>query len=191
MDMPDESEQSEENSQEDVMPEDEQYIEGDDEPAEKILRQKLKQCLMEKDDYLLGWQRCKADAINNKQQEELKRRDIVQFAVEDLIQSLLPLLDTFHHALGGKKSSDPYVQGFGHIQTQFLSILGRYGLTIIADTGLVFDVTRHEPVETIPVSKQEDDNKILETVENGYVLHGKVIKPAKVKVGEYKTLLLK
>ena len=178
MSMPDESEQLEQHPEEDTAIEEEQYV--------KVLRQKLAECRKEKNEYLLGWQRCKADAINSKQQEEIKRRDVLQFAVEDLIESLLPLLDTFRHALHDKDPSDPYVKGFGHIQTQFLSILGRYGVTVIADTGMAFDITRHEPVDTTAVERQEDDNKILETVENGYALHGKIIRPAKVRVGEYK-----
>lgn len=189
--MLDQSEQHQEEKQDTVASEEwedtNEYQEEDkNEGTEKALRHALAQCRKEKTEYLLGWQRCKADAINIKQQEEIKRRDIIQFAAENLIQSLIPVLETFNHALHGKDVKDPYVQGFGHIQTQLLVILGQQGLTVISETGAPFDVSRHESVQTVSVSKPEDDNKILETIAEGYQLHGKVIKPAKVKIGEYK-----
>ena len=98
----------------------------------------------------------------------------------------MPALDTLLHALQGKDESDPYVQGFGHIRSQFIHILGQQGLIVIADTGAKLDLSRHEPVETTPVDKWEDDNTVMETIEEGDMLHEKVIKPAKVKVGEYR-----
>ena len=163
-----------------------EYLAENSESDVKALRQKLAHCRKEKDEYLLGWQRCKADAINLRQEEEAKRRDVVRFGAEKLIRSLMPVLTTFEHALRGKEKTDPYIQGFGHIYAQLLSLLGAEGLMVIAETGELFDPARHEAVETVGVSEAIDDNKILETVENGYALHGKVIKAAKVKVGEYK-----
>lgn len=176
---PDKNEQEE-------LPEEYDTSEEEHEPAtEETLRQKLAQCRKDKNEYLLGWQRCKADAMNIKQQQETKQRDIIQFAAEDIIQSLIPVLDTFNHALEGKDAADPYVQGFGHVRTQLLSILSQQGLSVISDTGALFDVSRHEAIASVPVSQEEDNNKVLETIEHGYALYGKVIKPAKVKIGEY------
>src|SRR3989338_7880441 len=102
----------------------------------------LEECRKEKDEYLLGWQRCKADAINERQQEEMRRREILQFATTEVIQALVPILDTFHHALIGKDTNDPYVQGFGHIQNQLAAILKGYGLTVIEDRGALLDTSR-------------------------------------------------
>lgn len=183
--MSDKQVQSEQNPQENEVME-EEYVEGDESTIEKTLRQKLVECRKDKQEYLLGWQRCKADAINIKQQQETMSRNIIQFATEDLILSLIPILDTFGHALQGKDALDPYVQGFGHVQTKLLSILSQQGLMAISDTGALFDVSRHEAVESVLVAQEKDNNKIIETVENGYMLQGKVIKPAKVKIGEYK-----
>ncbi|OGZ43692.1 MAG: nucleotide exchange factor GrpE [Candidatus Ryanbacteria bacterium RIFCSPHIGHO2_01_FULL_45_22] len=174
--MPDEQAQLEQHPEENEI-ENKEYPEG----AESLLAE----CRKEKNDYLLGWQRCKADAMNIKQQQETRSQHIIQFATEDLIQSLIPVLDTFDHALQGKDASDPYVQGFGRVQTQLLSILSHQGLTVISDTGASFDVSRHEAVESVPVTQEKDNNKVIETVEHGYMLQAKVIKPAKVKIGEY------
>lgn len=162
------------------------YMDEDGRTNEHALRQKLAQCRKEKEEYLAGWQRCRADAINAKQQEEARRRDIVRYAAEDIIQSLIPVLDAFRHALNGKDASDPYVQGFGHIRNQLVANLKTYGLSVIEDASIPFDTLLHESVGTIVAAKEEDDNRVLEIVENGYMLHGKVIKPAKVKVGEFK-----
>lgn len=166
--------------------EEETYVDEDDKTIGKALREKLAQCLKEKEEYLMGWQRCQADAINLRQQEDAKRRDMMQFAAQDIIYSLIPVLDTFQHAFNGKDMNDSYVRGFNHIYAQLITILTEHGLTVIGEPGSPLDTAIHEAIGTIPVSAKEDDNKIMEIVENGYALHGKVIKPAKVRVGEYK-----
>ena len=187
IDMPDEHEQSA-TSQDDSLRSNEREADASLAPEkleEAEMASKLEECRKEKNEYLLGWQRCKADATNIKQQYEARNLNMIQFAAENLILSLIPVLDTFDHALQGKDASDPYVQGFGYVQTQLLSILFRQGLAIISDTGALFDVSRHEAVESVSVTEEKDSDKIIETIEKGYILHGKVIKPAKVKIGEY------
>lgn len=164
----------------------EQYVDEHDKTIEEKLRQKLGQCRKEKEEYLAGWQRCQADTINVKQQEETKRHDVIRFATEEIIHSLIPVLDTFRHAFNGKDMNDPYVRGFNHIHTQLISILNQYGLKVIEESGDPLNTAIHETVGTIPVPRREDDNKIMEVIESGYTLHGKVLKPAKVKIGDYK-----
>ncbi|TSC80187.1 MAG: molecular chaperone GrpE [Parcubacteria group bacterium Gr01-1014_29] len=181
------------------MAEEETYIDdtsghGIEEPEnnsliEKIsaLKKDLAQCRKEKEEYLSGWQRCQADSINFRQEEERKRKDYIQFATQEIIQKLIPVLDAFEHAFSGKDKSDPYIRGFGHIYAQLRTILEEYGLELIEATGKPFDASCHEALENIPVENKNDDGIVIEEVEKGYILHGKVIKPSKVKVGEYKT----
>lgn len=180
------------------MAEEETYIDdtgehGMEEPEnnsviEKIsaLKKDLAQCRKEKEEYLSGWQRCQADAINFRQEEERKRKDYIQFATQEIIKKLIPVLDAFSHAFGSKDTSDPYVRGFGHIYAQLRTTLEEHGLGLIEATGKPFDASLHEATENIPVEHKKDDSIVIEEVEKGYVLHGKVIKPSKVKVGEYK-----
>lgn len=176
----------ENNSTEHVSGMEEIYVGEDGGTDENTLKQKLAQCRKEKEEYLAGWQRCQADAINARQQEEMRRRDVVRFAAEDMVKSLIPILDAFRHALIGKDAHDPYVRGFGHIRNQLATSLKNYGLTVIEESGVAFDTLLHESVGTVSIMKEEEENRVMEIVEQGYMLHGKVIKPAKVKVGEYK-----
>lgn len=182
------------------MAEEETYIDdtGERDPEEpendvlikkiSALKKDVAQYRKEKEEYLAGWQRCQADAINFRQEEERKRKDYIQFATQEIIQKLIHVLDAFDHAFNGKDNSDPYIRGFGHICAQLRSILEEQGLGLIEATGKPFDASLHEALENIPVENEKDDGIIIEEVEKGYVLHGKVIKPSKVKVGEYKNI---
>lgn len=170
----------------DEQKESEQCLQEDGRPAEKDFQQELAECQKEKNEYLLGWQRCQADAINMRLEEERKRRDYTQFATQEIMQKLARVLDTFAHAFAGKDENDPYIRGFGHIYAQLKMLLGEYGVEVIDAGGKLFDASLHEALENVPVENEKDDGKVVEEVEKGYIMHGKVIKPAKVKVGEYK-----
>jgi molecular chaperone GrpE len=153
----------------------------------KQLQNDLAQCHNEKEEYLTGWQRCQADAINVRLQEDIKRKNLSQFAAEDFIIELIPVLDTFYYAFHNKDADDPYVIGFRHIYNQLLHILNQRGLTIIEAKDKEFNTVFHEATDAIEVIDKKDNNKIITVVENGYMLNGKVVKPAKVHVGEYNT----
>ncbi len=150
------------------------------------LRRDLAQCRKEKQEYLQGWQRCQADAVNFRQEEERRRKEYALFAAEGIIRDILNVLATFHHAFTGKDDKDPYTRGFRHIYAQLEAVLQRHGVEQIMTNEEPFNALLHEAVENVPVEDAEQDNMVMEEVEKGYMLHGKVIKPAKVKVGQYK-----
>ena len=72
----------------------------------KKLQEKLKGCNKEKEEYLAGWQRAKADFINARREEEEKRRDLIKFSEEDIINELLVLTDGFEAAFNNKELWD-------------------------------------------------------------------------------------
>ena len=156
----------------------------------KKLREKLKIATKEKQEYLDGWQRTKADYLNSKKEDESRRKDIVKYAKEDLIGEILPVLESFDMAFVNKeqweKVDKNWRTGVGYIYSQFRNVLENNGLVEVNPIGLPFDPNRDEAIEHTIVSDESQDNKVVEVVQKGYELHGKLIKAPRVKVAEFK-----
>ncbi|MEK7186927.1 MAG: nucleotide exchange factor GrpE [Patescibacteria group bacterium] len=143
------------------------------------LRKKLKDAEAKAKEYLDGWQRSQADFINLRKRDEAAKIEFVKFASESFVEELLPVLDSFNLALlHGNKDIEP-------VFNQFMQILRQRGLEESDPFGEKFDPKLYESVGSLPAEKPEDDHKILEVIQKGYILSGKIIRPAKVKIGEY------
>ncbi|MCK5022104.1 MAG: nucleotide exchange factor GrpE [Candidatus Pacebacteria bacterium] len=167
--------------------EEEQNSFGDN--ATKKLREKLKKCTEEKQEYLSGWQRSKADLINARKEFGEEKLKLSKFANSDLILQIIPTLDSFEMALGSEKDESvlqEWIKGFEHIYSQLLSILEINGVQQINPLNEKFDPNLHTSIEVIEVDNSKDVNIILEVIQKGYMLNEKVIREAKVKVGELK-----
>ena len=153
--------------------------------AIKNLREKLKKALAEKQEYLTGWQRDKADFINARKRDEETQKDYIKYANEGLITELFPVLDSFNMAMGNKevweKVDKNWRMGVEYIAAQLKKVLEDNGLTEIDPIGQKFDPMRDEAVED---GKESD--VVTTVVAKGYSLNGKVVKAPKVKVGEKK-----
>ncbi len=146
----------------------------------------LKQVLAEErkkaEDYLANWQRAQADFINYKRRTELERQDFNRFANANLILSLLPALDDLERALSStppKLSKHSWVDGIRLVERKFKSSLETQGLTPIKALGEPFDPNFHEAL-------RQDKGKegiIVEEFQKGYMLGDRVLRPAKVVVG--------
>lgn len=159
--------------------------------ALKKLRERLALCHKERQEYLAGWQRAKADFINAKKREEEERGEFAKFSRKELIKELLPALDSFHTAFGNKNAWEKvdlnWRMGVQHIYAQLRGVLERAGVSVIEPkVGEPFNTERHESVATVHTSDQSQNHAVVEVLQKGYSLHGKIIQPAKVKVGEYK-----
>lgn len=156
----------------------------------KALKEKLKQAQKERQEYLDGWQRDKADFMNIRKRDEESRRDVVKFATESLISELVSVLDSFDMATGNKevweKIDKNWRLGVEHIQGQLKSILEANGLSEINPLGQTFDVNRDEAISYEPVDDASQDHKVIAVVQKGYSLNGKPVRAPKVKVGEKK-----
>lgn len=156
----------------------------------KKLREKLKACEAEKMEYLTGWQRAKADLINARKRDEEERKDFIKFANERLIDGLIPVLDSFEMAMGNKeaweKADKNWRIGVEYILAQLKKTLADAGLTEIDPTGKKFDAARDEAASYEPVDDESKDHVILQTIQKGYELNGRPMRPPKVRVGEFK-----
>ena len=154
--------------------------EGDDESAKdklKKLRDELKICKKERDDYLAGWQRAKADFINARRDEEKARAEFVKFAAEQVLKEMLAVADSLELSNGA--DSKP-------IYNQFMDILKKAGVSQIESMGKKFNPLEHEALEGKEVSDEKEDNIVVEESQKGYMIYDRVLRPSKVKVGVYK-----
>lgn len=156
----------------------------------KKLREKLKLATKEKQEYLDGWQRTKADYMNSKKEEEARRKDVMKYASERLVDDLIPVLQSFDMAFANKeqweKVDKNWRTGVEYIYSQFRNVLETNGLKEVNPLGLPFDPNRDEALEYVPVTEESNDHKIIEVTQKGYELNGKLIKAPRVKVGEFR-----
>jgi len=141
----------------------------------KDLKQKLKVCQKEKQEYLDGWQRAKADLINFRQRQEKQMEEWKKMINEGLILELLPVLDTLDSAIANSQEKEDYKL----VKKQLENVLKRHGLEKIACQETKFNPNLHEIVEQ---EDGEEDSEIIEEISCGYKLNGKVIRTSKVKI---------
>lgn len=144
----------------------------------KKLREGLKKCKKEKEEYLDGWQRAKADFINARKEDEKKQEKLVKFSNQFLLTDILPVLDSFELAFKDSEKD----KGFYLIKSQLEDALKKYGLEIIKTESEKFNPEFHESVAE--VESKEESGTVLEVVQIGYMLHGKVLRPARVKISK-------
>lgn len=146
----------------------------------KKLKERLKEAEAKAKENLDNWQRAQAEFVNLRKRDEQDREDFVKFAKSDVLGELVPVLDSFEMALKhGHKDIEP-------IYNQFLKILRDHGLAEINPVGETFDPRMHEAVGMVETNNMEDDHKVLDVFQKGYMLVDRVIRPAKVRIGEYK-----
>lgn len=145
----------------------------------KKLREKVKAAEEKAKEYLDGWQRDRAEIANVRKRDEEARKEFAKFAVSAVLEDLLPVLDSFELSLPhGNKELEV-------IYKQLKQILKSHGLEESNPVGEAFDPRLHESVGSVTTDKPEDDHKILEVAQKGYILSGKIIRPAKVRIGEF------
>jgi len=112
--------------------------------------------------------------------------DIRKNASEDVVVKLLAVLDDFERAIKAFDSTDnaqALKEGVILIFNKFMTVLTNLGLEQMKTVGEKFDTDFHEAITNIPASHEEMKNKVVDEIEKGYLLNGKVIRYAKVVVG--------
>ncbi len=161
-------------------------------PKDKIkkLREELEMCKRERQEYLDGWQRVKADFVNARKQEEAARVEIVKYASAHVIEDMLEVLDTFDMAFAHKEAWEKVDRnwriGVESIYQKMISQLESHGIKKIEPkVGEKFDPGRHQSVAAVPTEGKDEDDTIAVVTQPGYQLHDKLLRPAKVKVAHY------
>jgi len=127
-------------------------------------------------------QRLQADFENYRRLAEKGKKDFIEYAHADLVEKILPILDSFELALKNKGKQEDFIKGVELIFAQLYHLLEKEGLRKIEAEGRKFDHYRHEVLLTEKSDKEED--MILEELQKGYMLCDKVIRHSKVKVSK-------
>lgn len=156
----------------------------------KKLREDLKVCRKEKEEYLTGWQRAKADYINLQKELDNSRLNISIHSREKMAQKLLPVLDSFDMAFQNKESWEKvdknWRMGIEYIYSQFMTSLSESGIEKINEINVPFNPNLHQSIAAILTEKEEQDHTIESILQVGYKIGDRVIRPARVNIYEFK-----
>lgn len=156
----------------------------------KKLRGDLKVAKKEKEEYLLGWQKERADFANYKKEEDNRRMVFSEAMRERILSSFLSVMDSFNMAFANKEAwekVDPsWRKGVEYIYSQMNGVFEEYGVKPIGAVGDTFDPSQHESIEMVAADKKENDHKLAVVIQKGYKLGDRVMRPARVNVYEYK-----
>ena len=136
-----------------------------------------------KDKYL----RQAAEFDNYRKRVLKEKSELIQNGGESVISSLLPIIDDFERALQNMKKSDDTAalkEGVELIYQKFMKTLESNGLKTIETKEADFNTDFHEAVAMIPAPNDESKGKVVDCVQKGYKLNDKVIRHAKVAVGQ-------
>ena len=129
-----------------------------------------------------------ADLENFRKKVERDKIDSAKFAGENILTALLPVFENFKRASAHRPKNlaeNEWADGIAAIEKQFESTLENFGLRKVgAEIGTDFDANRHEVIAT----GDGESGKILDVVEDGFELNGKILRAAKVRVGKDATV---
>jgi len=152
----------------------------------KQLKEEIKSIDLETSTYLDHLKRLKAEYENYKKRAIKERRQLVLWAVEDLVKELLPVLDNLERAIDSSSSSQNFsslAEGIQLVSGQFKSVLEKKGLEEIKAKGEQFDPYLHEAIMQVE-SKDYSDNLVVQELRKGYKFKDKVLRPSMVKVNK-------
>ena len=158
-------------------------IEGEERAENKIakMREELKACRQEKQEYMDGWQRAKADYVNALKRFEIDVKASGLRGRVGAVETLLPAFDALERA----KEHGEIPQGFLAIAKQLESAFATLGLEEVGKVGEKFDPALHEAFGQETVETAEEDDIITAVLEKGWRINGSVIRPARVRVGHF------
>lgn len=176
----DEAAENEEIQEEDVQdsaaPTEEEKLAQELEEANKVIEE-------QKDKYL----RLSAEFDNYRKRTMKEKAELILNGAEKAISSILPIVDDFERALKNMETATDVAavkEGVELIYNKFMSVLGQDGVKVIETKEKPLDTDFHEAIAVIPAPDKSLKGKILDCVQTGYTLNDKVIRHAKVVVGE-------
>lgn len=156
----------------------------------KKIREDLKICRKEKEEYLTGWQRAKADYINLQKEIESTHLNSSIYTKERMMNNLIPALDSFEMAFSNKEAwnnvDENWRKGIEYIYQQLMTGITNSGIEKIDTVDVPFNPQFHESLEIIETNEKDKDHTIEKIIQPGYKIGSRVIRPAKVNIYEYK-----
>lgn len=128
-----------------------------------------------------------AEFDNFRKRTVREKSDIIKNAAESVLKGLLPIVDDFERGLDATKDTTDAAsirQGMELIYNKLVKYLAQNGVTPIESTGKPFDADHHEAITAIPAPDDSQKGMVVDTVTKGYMLNDKVLRHAKVVVGQ-------
>ena len=128
-----------------------------------------------------------AEFENYRKRTNKERLDLITNANSDLLKDLVPVIDDFERAIANNVESndiDGIKEGFSLIYTKYKGLLQSKGLKAMDAKGNLFDSELHEAIANLPTEDKKMKGKVIDDVEKGYFLNDKVLRFAKVVVGQ-------
>ena len=155
----------------------------------KDIKNRLQECEKQKQEYLAGWQRSRADFLNYQKQERERMGELIKNARSELLLEILKIFDNLERATNqhflnegfNKEKQEEFIQGLQQIKKQFEHFLKKQGVEQLKTIAKKFNPDLHEAIGQIE-AKDKESGTIAEEVEKGYLLNGQLLRPAKVKV---------
>ena len=166
----------EEDAQDSAAPAEEEKLAQELEEANKVIEE-------QKDKYLS----LSAEFDNYRKRTMKEKAELILNGAEKTISSILPIVDDFERALKNMETATDVAavkEGVELIYNKFMSVLGQDGVKVIETKDKPLDTDFHEAIAVIPAPDKSLKGKILDCVQTGYTLNDKVIRHAKVVVGE-------
>ena len=135
-------------------------------------------------EYLAGWQRSRADLLNYKKEEMERIGEFLKYASEEFVLKVLPILDNFEiieKKMPDNLKNDENIKGLLMIKNQLRDFLKSQGAEEVKSVGQNFDPNLHEMVGETE-AKDKEKGLIVEEVQKGYKINGRLLRPAKVKI---------
>jgi molecular chaperone GrpE len=150
----------------------------------EALRKRLQSAEQKRDEYLDLAKRTQADFENYQKRMQRDRATELRFAQAPLATDLLGALDNLERATAAAEKAGekgPLVQGVAMVHSQLLDVLRRHGVTRMEALGQPFDPNLHQAVMQQP-SKDHPPMTVVLVLESGYLIHDRVLRPARVAV---------
>lgn len=151
--------------------------------AEKKIADLQAQVDKEKKEYLF----LMAEFDNFRKRTLKEKSEIIKNAGENVLKGLLPIMDDFERGIKAAENSpeaDSVKEGVKLIYNKFKNYLNQNGVKEFDPSEDTFDADKHEAISVVPVPDEDKKGKILDTVEKGYTINDKVLRHAKVVVGQ-------
>lgn len=156
---------------------------GEAEPQPESLEDQLARLQAERDSYLDGMQRSRADLDNYRKRATQEKLQSASRGKADLLRALLPIFGNMRLALEhAEEDAEAVKQGVQMIWQQFEGFMRDQGIEPIATVGEPFDPAHHEALSTIPATDDHPPDTIAAEIKAGYLFEGRLLSPAQVVV---------
>ena len=125
----------------------------------------------------------KAETANARQRGQRDKAQAIRFGAAGLASRIIPAIDSLEKAIANENGDNEAItNGVKMTLDSLKRALETEGVTILETTGKLFDPTQMEAIATVPVQEGQESGEVLEEIESGYLLHDRVLRPAKVIV---------